>query len=148
MGKLTDKQKKEIIASYVECENYSEVARKFNMSDEGVRKIVKQNEDSWKQLEQKREENTQEVLEVMKKRNKTKVELIDKIFKAMNGKLENVDMFTNIKDLATAYGIIMDKELKIRELNLKEQEIKENKNNNKDTLDKLDEVLKNIGGVV
>ena len=57
-------------------------------------------------------------------------------------------MFTNIKDLATAYGIIMDKELKIRELNLKEQEIKENKNNNKDTLDKLDEVLKNIGGVV
>jgi hypothetical protein len=148
MGKLTDKQKKEIIASYVECENYSEVARKFNMSDEGVRKIVKQNEDSWKQLEQKREENTQEVLEAMKIRNKTKIELIDKIFKAMDGKLNNVDMFTNIKDLATAYGIIMDKELKIRELNLKEQEIKENKNNNKDTLDKLDEVLKNIGGVV
>ena len=147
---LTDKQKKEIIASYVECENYSEVARRFNVSDMTVKRLVEkpENKDVLEKVEQKREENTQEVLEEMKKRNKTKVELIDKIFKAMNGKLENVDMFTNIKDLATAYGIIMDKELRIRELNLKEQEIKENKNNNKDTLNKLDEVLKNIGGVV
>lgn len=122
MGKLTDKQKKEIIASYVECENYSEVARRFNMSDEGVRKIVKQNEDSWKQLEQKREENTQEVLEAMKKRNQKKIIIIDKIFEAMEGKLKNVDMFTNIKDLATAYGIILDKELKLKELEIKNKE--------------------------
>lgn len=150
MGKLTDKQRKEIIASYVECENYSEVARRFNVSDMTVKRLVEkpENEDVLEKVEQKREENTQEVLEAMKKRNQKKIVIIDKIFEAMEGKLKNVDMFTNIKDLATAYGIIMDKELKIRELNLKEQEIKENKNNNKDTLDKLDEVLKNIGGVV
>ena len=59
----------------------------------------------------------------MKKRNQKKIDLIDKIFKAMDGKLNNVDMFTNIKDLATAYGIIMDKELKIQELKLKDKEI-------------------------
>jgi hypothetical protein len=123
MAKLTDKQKKEIIADYVECQNYSETARKYNISDEYVRKLVNNNKDSWKQLEQKSKENTEEVLEAMKKRSKRKIQLLDKLFEAMDGKLDNIDMFTNIKDLATAYGIIMDKELKIYELRLKDKEI-------------------------
>lgn len=130
MGKLTDLEKKQIIASYIECENYSEVARRFNVSDVAVRNIVMANEETSEKLEQKREENTQEVLEAMTKRNKKKIELIDKIFEAMDGKLDNVDMFTNIKDLATAYGIIMDKELKIKELDLKRKEIEKDKNEN------------------
>jgi len=123
MAKLTDKQKKEIIADYVECQNYSEVGRKYNISDEYVRKLVNNNKDSWKQLEQKSKENTEEVLEAMKKRSKRKIQLLDKLFEAMDGKLDNIDMFTNIKDLATAYGIIMDKELKVYELRLKDKEI-------------------------
>lgn len=122
MGKLTDKEKKEIIASYVECENYSEVGRKFNISDVAVRNIIKENEETSKKLEQKHEENTEEVLEAMKKRSQRKIQLIDKIFDAMDGKLNNIDMFTNIKDLATAYGIIMDKELKVKELDIKNKE--------------------------
>ena len=128
MGKLTDLEKKEVIAAYVECENYSEVARRFNLSDEGVRKIVNQDKESWELLEQKHTENTEEVLEAMAKRSQRKIQLIDKIFDAMDGKLENVDMFTNIKDLATAYGIIMDKEIKAQELKLKRKEI-DNSNN-------------------
>ncbi len=121
MGKLTDKQKQEIIASYIECENYSEVARRYNVSDMTVRRLVKnpENKDVLEKVEQKREENTQEVLKEMSKRNKTKIALIDKIFNAMDKKLDNVDMFTNIKDLATAYGIIMDKELKLKEIDVK-----------------------------
>ena len=128
MGKLTDLEKKEVIAAYVECENYSEVARRFNLSDEGVRKIVNQDKESWELLEQKHTENTEEVLEAMAKRSQRKIQLIDKIFDAMDGKLENVDMFTNIKDLATAYGIIMDKEIKAQELKLKRKKI-DNSNN-------------------
>ena len=120
---LTDKQRKEIIASYIECENYSEVARKFNVADNTVRDIVLKDEGIAKKLEQKHKENTEEVLEAMKKRTKRKIQLIDKIFSAMDGKLDNIDMFTNIKDLATAYGIIMDKELKVEELKLKKEEI-------------------------
>jgi len=34
--KLTDKKKKLIIADYIECGNYSEVARKHNVSDTTV----------------------------------------------------------------------------------------------------------------
>ena len=132
MAKLTDKQKKEIIAYYVECRNYSETGRKFNITDNAVRKIVLKNEDSAKLFEQKSEENTSEVLEAMKKRNERKIEILDKIFDAMDGKLENIDMFTSIKDLATAYGIIMDKELKIRELDIKEKELYKEDNNAKE----------------
>lgn len=144
----TDKEKKEIIAYYVECQNYSETARRFNLDEKTIRNIVKKDTEFPKLAEQKREENTEDVLQAMKKRSKKKIEIVDKIFEAMDGKLENIDMFTNIKDLATAYGIIMDKELKVVELDLKKQEIENKKNDNKDTLDKLDEVLKNIGGVV
>ncbi len=126
---LTDKERKEIIASYIECENYSEVARKFNIADVTVKEIVQKDEKILKKLEQKHKENTEEVLEAMKKRSKRKIQLIDKIFDAMDGKLEKIDMFTNIKDLATAYGIIMDKELKVEELKLKRQEISKDSDN-------------------
>lgn len=123
MAKLTDKQKKEIIAYYVECQNYAETGRRFNVDESTVRRITKTDKDIAEKAAQKNKENTEEVLEAMKKRSKTKIHLLDKIFEAMDGKLDNIDMFTNIKDLATAYGIIMDKELKIMELNLKKQEI-------------------------
>lgn len=119
---LTDKQKKEIIASYVECENYSEVGRRFNLDEKTIRNIVKNDKEFPKIAEQKREENTKEVLEAMKERNSKKIAIIDKIFEAMEGKLKNIDMFTNIKDLATAYGIILDKELKLKELEIKNKE--------------------------
>lgn len=123
----SDIEKKQIIADYVECQNYSEVARRHNMSDNGVRAIIEKDEELSKKLEQKNKENTQEVLEAMRERSQTKIKLLDKIFEAMDGKLENIDMFTNIKDLATAYGIIMDKELKLKELEIKAEEIKANK---------------------
>lgn len=119
---LTDKQKKEIIASYVECENYSEVGRRFNLDEKTIRNIVKNDKEFPKIAEQKREENTKEVLDAMKERNSKKIAIIDKIFEAMEGKLKNIDMFTNIKDLATAYGIILDKELKLKELETKNKE--------------------------
>lgn len=114
--KLTDKQKKQIIADYVDCNNYSEVARKHKISDTTVRKIVKTDEDCLKKLEQKKEENTQDVLEYMDSLKERKKLIVDKLLKAIEEKAENLDSFTNIKDVASAYGIIIDKELKIKEL--------------------------------
>ena len=52
----TDKEQKEIIAYFLECNNYSQTARKFGMSDTGVRKIIKRSagKESTKQLEEKK----------------------------------------------------------------------------------------------
>jgi transposase-like protein len=117
--KLTDKDKKNIIADYVECQNYSEVARKYNISDTAVKKIVDNDKDSLVKLEQKKEENIKSTLEYMEEQHEVKKRLLDKLLKGMEVKAEEIDMFTNIKDLATAYGIILDKELKLKEINQK-----------------------------
>ncbi len=115
---LTDKQRKEIVAEYIECGSYKKVGEKHGISPTTVKKWVLKDTESASKCEQKKLENTEEVLEAMKKRKDTKIKLLDKIFKAMDDKLENIDKLTNIKDLATAYGIIMDKELKVKELEL------------------------------
>lgn len=118
--KLTDKQKKKIIADYIENGNMSETARMNGVNVSTVKRLIDSgyDKDLQEKANQKKIENTEEVLEAMQKRKDTKIKILDKIFKAMDNKLENIDMFTNIKDLATAYGIIMDKELKIKELEL------------------------------
>lgn len=116
MAKLTDKEKKKIIADYIETQNYSETGRMNNVSDVTVKDIVSKDKTTLEKLEQKKQENTQSTIEYMKTQHETKKRILDKILKAIETKAENIDMFTNIKDLATAYGIILDKELKVLEL--------------------------------
>ena len=126
--KLTDKQKKKIIADYIDNNNYSETARMNNISETSVRRIVKGNEGIKEKVEQKKEENSQDMFEYMKNKDNDKKRIVDLCFEALDKKLSNLDMFTNVKDIATVYGIIMDKELKFRELELRKQEIENQKN--------------------
>lgn len=121
-GKLNDLDKKKIIESYVECQNYSEVARKFKVSATTVKNIVDNDIKTLKNLEQKKEENTQNVLKEMSKRSQKKIEILDKLLDGIDKKASNIDAFTNVKDLATAYGILIDKDLKIAEAQANEGE--------------------------
>lgn len=138
-SRLNDKQKKKIIADYIETQNFSEVARMNNIDKSTVKRLIDKNydEDMQQKATQKREENTQTTLEYMQSQHETKKRILDKLLKAIEEKSENVDMFTNIKDLATAYGIILDKELKFIE-------VRNNKQEKKETMEKLDELLKGI----
>lgn len=136
MAKLTDKQKKKIIADYIETQNYSETARMNNVADNTVRAIVLDNKEVAEKLEQKKLENTQSTIEYMKTQHETKKRILDKILKAIETKAENIDMFTNIRDLATAYGIILDKELKVLEL--------QRGNANNEEIGKVKELLSKI----
>ena len=136
MAKLTDKQKKKIIADYVETQNYSETARRNNVSDVTVKDVVTKNETTLKKLEQKKQENIQSTIEYMQTQHESKKRILDKILKAIEEKADNIDMFTNIKDLATAYGIILDKELKFMEM--------QRGNANNEELNKVRELLTKI----
>lgn len=117
LPKLTDKEKKKIIADYVDNGNYSETARINNTSDMTVKRLVEKEENKGllKKVEQKKLENTQSTLEYMDSQHETKKRIIGKLLKAIEEKSENIDMFTSVKDLATAYGILIDKELKYLE---------------------------------
>ena len=119
MAKLTDKQKKKIVADYVETNNYSETARINNVNEKTVRRIVKADTEILEKAEQKKKENTESTLQYMQKQHETKKRILDKLLNAIEEKSDNIDMFTNVKDLATAYGILLDKELKVAEINLK-----------------------------
>ena len=136
MAKLTDLEKQQIIADYIETQNYSEVAKKYNRSVETIRNVVKDNKDVGEKLKQKKEENTQSTIEYMQTQHESKKRILDKILKAIEEKADNIDMFTNIKDLATAYGIILDKELKVLELN--------RKNDNNEDLEKVKDIMVSI----
>ena len=127
-NKLTDKQKKKIIADYIDNNNYSETARMNNTTDTTVSRIIRENKEVLKKVEQKKEENSQDMFEYMKNKDNDKKRIVDLCFEALDKKLSNLDMFTNVKDIATVYGIIMDKELKFRELELRKQEIENQKN--------------------
>ena len=137
MAKLTDKQKKKIIADYVENQNYRETARENNVSDTTVKRFVTSNAEVLEKIAQKKEENTQTTLEYMETQHDTKKRILDKLLIAIEKKADKVDdMFTNIRDLATAYGILLDKELKVLEL-------KKNTANSED-LKKVEELLAKI----
>ena len=138
MAKLTDKQKKKIIADYVETQNFSETARMNGISDKTVKRIVDNmnNIDVVEKVEQKKQENTQTTIEYMQTQHESKKRILDKILKAIEEKADNIDKFTNIKDLATAYGIILDKELKVLELN--------KKNDNNEDLEKVKDIMVSI----
>lgn len=133
--KLTDKKKKLIVADYIDCGNYSEVARKHGVSDTTVRKLVNTDSESLKKIEQKKEENTKDVLEYMDSLNEKKKSIINKLLLAIEDKADKLDSFTNIKDVASAYGIIIDKEIKLRE-------IKTHEKNNEDGVVIVDDLSK------
>lgn len=116
MPRLTDKERKEIVAEYVDCQSYNRVAKNHKISATTVKKWVKQDTESVKKCEQKKEENTQSMLDMIAKTNNKRLSVISKIVDAIDEKVEKIDAFTNVKDLASAYGVLIDKELKFSEM--------------------------------
>lgn len=138
--KLTDKQKKKIVADYIENQNYRETARINNVDRETVKRLVNEDKDFAQKLAIKKEENTQTTLEYMDNQHETKKRILDKLLKGIELKADDIDMFTNVKDLATAYGIIIDKELKALELKQKRETSEEDLQKVKDILVTIKEV--------
>lgn len=139
--KLTDKQKKKIIADYMENGNYRETGRINNVSDNTVRNIVNKDQNTSEKLAQKKEENTKDILQYMDKIAEKQKKIIDLSLEVLEEKLSNPDLFTNIRDVAIVYGTIFDKSLKYKEMKLREEEIKYKNTTTQETLDKLDALL-------
>lgn len=140
MTKLTDKQKQKIIADYVDNGNYSETGRMNDVSEATVRNVVKNsdNKELAKKFEHKKEENTLDILEYMDSIADKQKKIIDLSLEAIEEKLSKPDMFTNVKDIATVYGVIFDKALKYKELKTRQN------NPNSEQLTKVEELLSKI----
>ena len=76
-SRLTDKQKKKIIADYVDNGNYSETARMNKVDEKTVRRIVKSDDDFPKKALKKKQQNTKDILEYMDKTKEKRQKVID-----------------------------------------------------------------------
>lgn len=105
--RLTDIQKKKILADYAERQNYSEVARINGVSDKTVKRIVCECPEISRKVEQKKEENTLAMLEYMDKRKTQAQAILDIYLEAMS----DPDRISQapLSQLATSFGIVVDK---------------------------------------
>lgn len=107
MAKLSDKQRKQIIADRVNGQLYKQIAEKYNVSETTVRNVCKNDPKTAERCADKKEQNTLDMLAFMDAQKGKAQELIRHIIEA----LDDPDKLakTNARDLATALGIIIDK---------------------------------------
>ena len=107
MAKLTDKQKKKIIADYVESGSYSATARKFKVNPSTVKRVIDNNPNVQKKAEQKKEENTIDMLTFLDSRKDKAQQFIDLCFAALLSP-EKVGA-AQLSQITTAMGTMIDK---------------------------------------
>lgn len=105
--RLTDKQKKKIIADYVQLQNYTKTAKLNDVAESTVRKIVKNNPDCANQCYIKKEQNTQDMLSYMESKKERVQDIIDVYLGALTDpkKLKGA----TLQQITTALGTLIDK---------------------------------------
>lgn len=104
---LTDRQKKKILADYVEMGSYNAVAKKHGCSDRTVKRVVLTDPDMRAKVEQKKAENTADVLAHMDTKRSEVCAFIDLGLQLLRDpdKLKNA----SLREIATTMGILIDK---------------------------------------
>lgn len=131
-ARLTDKQKKKIVADYLELGSYNAAAKKNGVSNHTVKRIVLETPEISKKVQQKKEQNTADILSHMESQKDEVIKVLDEYLKAMRdpAKIKRA----GVVQLATALGIVIDKYTMTAK--------------NEQALQKLDEVMDKIGGVI
>lgn len=127
--RLTDRQKKKVIADYASCENYAEVSRKHGISRDTVKRVVQGDPQSAVIATQKREQNTLDMLAYLDSKQSEAQLFIDVCMAEMltPGRLKNA----RVSEITTAMGTVIDKFTKSSQLN-------------ENALAKLDKLLEGI----
>lgn len=106
-ARLTDKQKKKIIADYVELGSYNSVAKKHKVSATTVKKLVLKDNECVKKCEQKKEENTADILAYMDTKKDVVCAIIGNYLEALLDK-NKISRATTVQ-LSTTLGTLIDK---------------------------------------
>ena len=106
-ARLTDKQKKKIIADYVQLGSYNAVAKLNGVSDKTVKAVVMANPDFTEKSEQKKEENTADILSYMESQKQLVCEIIGKGLMVLND--EDKLATSSPSQITTALGTLIDK---------------------------------------
>ena len=132
-ARLTDKQKKKIVADYLETESYNATAKLNGVADTTVKRVVEDCREFQKIAEKKKKQNTLDMLAFMDSRKKKMQEAIDMHLQALTD--EEKIRSAGLAQIATSFGIIVDKATR-------------NTASGNDSLNKLDGLLKEFKDAV
>ena len=106
-ARLTDKQKKKIVADYVQLQNYRAVAKLNDVSANTVRRVIAENPDLEQKCTQKKEQNTQDMLSYLGSKREEAQNLLGMYLQAMADPDKIAE--ATLPQLSTAFGTIVDK---------------------------------------
>lgn len=106
-ARLTDKQKKEIIADRADDMSIRQLADKYKVSTTTIQRVIKENPEVTQIVTQKKEENTADILAFMEGKKQDVCDIISIYLDALKSpeKLERA----SIQSIATSLGIVIDK---------------------------------------
>lgn len=106
-ARLTDKQKKKIVADYLELGSYNAAAKRNSVCGQTVRRVVEESQEFSENLKRKKEENTADIIAYMESQRGLVCDIIDKGLLELSkpGKFERA---TPIQ-ITTALGTLIDK---------------------------------------
>lgn len=107
MPRLTDKQRKQIIADYVELGSYRAVGKKHGVTADTVKRAVLGDATTTQKATHKKEANTADILAHMDEKRDTVNEIIDKALDVLND--ERKLSRASPMQIATMLGIVIDK---------------------------------------
>lgn len=107
MAKLTDRQRKHLIADRANGMSLSKLADKYKVSVWAVRQTIANNPEAAEKCRQKKEQNTLDMLAYMDARKSVAQDLVDAILTDMADPERRAG--ASFRELATALGILVDK---------------------------------------
>ena len=112
---LTDIQKKNIIADYLEMESYNAVAKKYGITHQTVKRVVSSCSQITKKIQDKKEQNTADILAHMDSKKNEVNRVIDRYLEALLDE-ERIAKATPAQ-LTTAMGTLIDKFTAVKPIN-------------------------------
>ena len=103
--RLTDKQKKRIISDYVNIGSYNTVGKMHGISATTVKNVVLKNSETVELCEQKKKQNTMDMLDFLETRKQKTQDIIDQLLDCMPDKIPRASLV----QIVTAYGVLVDK---------------------------------------
>lgn len=118
--RLTDRQKKRIISDYVNIGSYNTVGKMHGISATTVKNVVLKNSETVGLCEQKKKQNTMDMLEFLETRKQKTQDIIDQLLDCMPDKIPRASLV----QIVTAYGVLVDKSALLSENDKKDEGVK------------------------
>lgn len=105
-ARLTDKQKKKIVADYLETQSINAAAKKNNVAWGTVKSVLEEMGEIAEKLEQKKEENTADILAYMESKKERVCDIIEVGLRVLPEKIARAK---SASEVTTALGTLIDK---------------------------------------